>query len=598
MLFRSKLSRKGVLFLLVPLCFQLVLIGWLIGHFEQVEIEAEQANRAREVSNTVNQLVKDVVEIGKVTDIDSGTLGAAYLLLKTDIEKSLEKLRSLLKDQPKQQLIAKEAASSAEQFLQVLEAAHKVTDPEQLKEYKSQYRQIKRQTRDLLTSKLIPLAEEQRTIANIGFERHEQYRAQTRIFLFSLMVLNVVLTIIVVWAFSQMIVNRLERIVDNCMRFASHQPLNKELPGSDEIAQLDHVIHEMADSVNEMTARERTLIDNATDVICSLDRKGAFLEVNKACTSVFGYEQEEIVRNKVVALMSPDDEEYVLERLDAATRAGAEVEFETKLVRKTGAVINVNWSVFWSDSEEKFFCVVHDVTERRRAENLKQEVMQMVSHDLKTPLGTISTFIQMLQEGVLGSLTDTGERLLKTAAVSSTSMLRLIQELLDIEKLDSGLLHLDKQTVLVSSVFERVNDIVKAEAGRKEIELTFEDTSVVLHADPDRLVQVLVNLLSNAIKFSPNNSAITICAVGSPESVQFKVIDRGRGIPSKLKEAIFDRFSQVRVSDAKLKGGSGLGLAISKALVELHGGTIWVESEEGVGSTFHFSIPANETGSQ
>jgi len=235
----------------------------------------------------------------------------------------------------------------------------------------------------------------------------------------------------------------------------------------------------------------------------------------------------------------------------------------------------------------------HDMADLlAQAQRSRQEVMQMVSHDLKSPLFSIQLVLDMMLSGKVGQLDDKGEKLACAARRSASRMLALINDLLEIEKMEAGMLELDKSDISLSSVFEQSIQSVTALANEKGVELQSVETNLNLYADSNRLVQVLVNLLSNAVKFSDRGSKVIVAAQQVAEWVEIKVSDQGRGISADSSKFIFDRFHQIRAEDAKNLHGTGLGLSICKALVELHGGDIRVESEEGKGTTFLFRIPA------
>jgi signal transduction histidine kinase len=215
----------------------------------------------------------------------------------------------------------------------------------------------------------------------------------------------------------------------------------------------------------------------------------------------------------------------------------------------------------------------------------------MVSHDLKTPLSAVRTFLELLDAGAFGTLNDRGQHLLKLADSSTMRMLTLIKDLLDIEKMEAGMLELETCSTMVTDLFEQSAHNISAMAAERSVKIESKPCDLSVQVEPARIVQVLVNLLSNAVKFSPNDSVITLSARDAGEWVEVSVADCGRGVPPEKLATIFDRFSQVRISDASEKGGSGLGLAICKALVELHGGTISVKSQEGHGSEFVFTLP-------
>ncbi len=232
-------------------------------------------------------------------------------------------------------------------------------------------------------------------------------------------------------------------------------------------------------------------------------------------------------------------------------------------------------------------------------EAFKRELVSIVSHELRTPLLSVSSALELFEGGVMGPISDKGKHRLGIAQEETTRLIRLINDLLDIEKMEAGKFVLDFSEVKISELIEiaKASLAQLAEARQIKIETKIFDDSASLNADLDRISQVLINLLSNAIKYSPDGGIIEIVAEalnsGKP-GIKLKVIDHGRGIPEDLCRKIFDRFVQVDQSDATEKGGSGLGLAISKAIVEQHGGRIGVDSQPGAGSSFWFTLPASK----
>ncbi len=228
------------------------------------------------------------------------------------------------------------------------------------------------------------------------------------------------------------------------------------------------------------------------------------------------------------------------------------------------------------------------------ASQRKQELMQIVSHDLRTPLTSARSALSLLSSEVYGKLPDKAVPAVKSVETNLERLIVLINDLLDIEKLESGTFELVKTKVIVEELFERATEVVAGLAEQEKIKVSYEETDLIIEADADRLSQVLVNLLSNALKFSPSQSTITMSAakIDAVKCVELRVTDQGRGIPKKYLKTIFDRFQQVTTDDAKRGKGTGLGLSICKAFVEAHGGTIGVDSEEGKGSSFWIRIPA------
>jgi signal transduction histidine kinase len=224
-------------------------------------------------------------------------------------------------------------------------------------------------------------------------------------------------------------------------------------------------------------------------------------------------------------------------------------------------------------------------------ERFKSELISVVSHELRTPLMSIGASLSLLGSGVLGQLSERALKRLRSAENETQRLVRLINDLLDIEKMQAGKFVLIKSDGTVADLLDKAIASVaaQAEAGKIEIVTAIED--ITINADHDRLAQVIVNLLSNAIKFSAPGSTIKIEAICANANLELRVIDQGRGIPEHMQESIFERFVQVDKKDASEGGGSGLGLAICRSIIEQHSGMIGVESREGQGSTFWCRLP-------
>lgn len=223
----------------------------------------------------------------------------------------------------------------------------------------------------------------------------------------------------------------------------------------------------------------------------------------------------------------------------------------------------------------------------------KQEMVSMVSHDLRTPLMSMQTSLELLSEGVMGELPTKAREELLIADYNAARLIQLINDLLDIDKLEAGKFDLHKKNSDAGWILERCIRTVKAYADRHHVTILVpdEDDDVQIYGDPDRLAQIVTNLLSNAIKYSPEGGQVVMQYEETGDSTLIKVIDYGRGIPAGFEHKIFERFQQVDTTDEREKKGSGLGLAICKALVDAHNGSIGVQSKPGAGSTFWFKVP-------
>jgi len=232
-------------------------------------------------------------------------------------------------------------------------------------------------------------------------------------------------------------------------------------------------------------------------------------------------------------------------------------------------------------------------TDYKTVERLRKEVMQMVSHDLRTPLATVGNVLSILEDGRAGDLSEKGKQLVAIAQRNVERLVSLVNDLLEVEKMRAGGLTLDLDVVPLSYLFEEAMQSVSGWAQEHQVLIEAFPTNLKVFCDELRLVQVLVNLLANAVKFSSPGSRVQLSATETREYIEISVRDEGRGIPQNQLELIFERFTQVRLEDENEKNGTGLGLAICKAIVERHDGNIKAESTEGVGSVFTVQIPTN-----
>jgi PAS domain S-box-containing protein len=232
-----------------------------------------------------------------------------------------------------------------------------------------------------------------------------------------------------------------------------------------------------------------------------------------------------------------------------------------------------------------------DITERRAVEKMKNEFISIVSHELRTPLTSIRGSLGILATGALDNHPERMRRMIEIAAIDTERLVRLVNDILDLDRLESGKITLVKECCDAGVLVEQAARGMRSLAEKEKITLSVSSVSTPVWASPDRIIQTLTNLLSNAIKFSSTHSMITIIVEPQGDRVLFQVKDRGRGIPADKLETIFERFQQVNSSDSRSKGGTGLGLAICHSIITQHGGQIWAESVLGEGSTFSFTLP-------
>jgi len=302
-----------------------------------------------------------------------------------------------------------------------------------------------------------------------------------------------------------------------------------------------------------------------------------------------------------------DHEEYLhISQHVAQALKGETVTYERDLVLQDECVHSLSITyiphIQAQNKIQGFFALTSDISDRKAIERMKDEFISVVSHELRTPLTSIHSSLKILATGKLGSLSNQGERMLNIADEQTERLVHLVNNVLDLQRIQSGKITMNKQACKVRELMVETVQAMKTFAQEQEVQLLFKPSKFVIWADRDYIVQALTNLVSNAIKFSPSHSKVVLSAKinslnknhskhQSISYITFAVKDRGQGIPQDRIETIFERFQQVDSSDSRKKGGTGLGLAICRQIVEGHGGRIWAESCLEKGSTFYFTLP-------
>jgi len=288
----------------------------------------------------------------------------------------------------------------------------------------------------------------------------------------------------------------------------------------------------------------------------------------------------------LTAVMRADEDRLLADR-NLRAQASARRAFLVVLSALVLAMIAVISSVF---------LIFRDLTRRREIERMKSEFVSVVSHELRTPLTSIHGSLALLASGLLRGVSGKGERMLDIAVSNTDRLIRLLNDILDVEKLDSGKMEIRQMRCGAGELIEHAIEVMRPMAQSQHITLSSKQSNLFIYADRDRIIQCLTNLLSNGIKFSESGGTVKVTATAIGTHAQFEVSDHGRGIPEHKRNAIFERFQQVDTSDSRKRGGTGLGLAITRSIVEQHGGKIWVDSQLGVGSTFFFTVPLAQVG--
>ena len=362
-------------------------------------------------------------------------------------------------------------------------------------------------------------------------------------------------------------------------------------------------IMDVSDRVRAERSRQRSeeqlqlITDSLPILIAYIDEEQRYLYNNRTYETWYGRSRSSLRGVHLQQAIGEANYRRILPYVEM-TLAGKAVTFETQFVTENGTSYWVDATYIPDfDSQGKvggFFSMLFDITERKAVEQMKNEFISIASHEMRTPLTAIHGTIDLMCAGRLGELTPSGQKMAHMALRNSTRLVRLVSDLLDLERMELGGENLDKQEWDSAELIQQTVDTLKSVANERQVKLKIDSPSCIVWADRDRILQTLSNLIDNAIKFSPFNSSVTITCQQRSQDVLFAVSDRGRGIPQDKQETIFERFQQVDASDSRQKGGTGLGLSICRHIVEQHGGKIWVESVYEKGSTFFFAIPRSD----
>ncbi len=492
MAFKLSLTAKGLLLVSIPLVFEIGFAAWMTHLQAQAEQETQAALKAEDLANRFNHIVVDIYTIWDILDRTRTAdlresvrrLAPVYMTqfqpLMNKMRKEYAAMEELTKDNEQTHAMVVHSAESLDQTAASLDdvfaAFHRGDVSSFVSKYATYRWQIGNTFTHLVSADFLLAAQHQRENAQASSARQSQIRQHENTLLLIGCAVNAICCLMLAFLFVRNITSRLNILNDNAHRVTVHKTLNKQLSGSDEIAQLDHVFHQMVDSLDE-------------------------------------------------------------------------------------------------------------------AARVRQEFVNMLTHDLRSPLTAIIGTLEIIEDGRAGHLDEHGEKLVKLADRNGERMMRLINDLLDVEKMSAGMLQVTIEDVCLDEVFENVKESTAAWIEEHGIKLALEDTGLFVKADGEKLERVVFNLVANAIKFSPTGGTISISAREVDKDVEVTVADEGRGIPADQLESIFERFNQAHVGDGKEHGGSGLGLTICRSLIKLQSGRVWATSELGKGSQFHFTLP-------
>jgi PAS domain S-box-containing protein len=386
------------------------------------------------------------------------------------------------------------------------------------------------------------------------------------------------------------------------------------------------------EKLRTLSRQSNSVLESVGDGIYGLDLEGRVTVVNPAASQMLGYKPDELLGRHMHELIHHSradgtplkaEDCHILRTLgdlntvrisneifwrkdgssfpvEYVARPQIETADESELEADPSAPPPDPWASAGAERGGKAVGIVvafTDTTERRALDRMKDEFVSTVSHELRTPLTSLRAALGLITGGSLNERPEKFRQMLDIATGNTDRLVRLVNDILELERIGSGKTELRSTMCSADDLFRRAVGLQQMAAAKGHLRITFNSQGVEVWADPDRILQTLTNLISNAIKFSPPNTEIHLRAVHLDASeAEIQVRDHGRGIPEDKLESIFERFHQVDASDSRTMGGTGLGLAICRSIIQQHGGRIWATSTLGKGSTFHFTLPTKPAG--
>ncbi len=353
-----------------------------------------------------------------------------------------------------------------------------------------------------------------------------------------------------------------------------------------------------------LTKRLALMVESSQDAIIGTFMDGTISNWNPGAEKIYGYKADEVLGQHISLIVPANRINEIAEKISTIKKQEALRDFETVRLRKDGSEVDVSMTASpikrLDGTVEGISVIARDITTRKELEKRISEFYSTVSHELRTPLTSIRGSLSLIDDEIVELNSEEAREMIKIAKSSSERLVRLINDILDLRKIESGKLELHLSETRAEDLVRLSLDSMQGMARQAGVTLTSNvEGTFDLSVDEDRIVQVLTNLLSNAIKYSKEGDSVLLSVIASDANLlRFSVIDEGPGIPMRDQHKLFGKFQQVDSSDTRPKEGTGLGLAISKAIVREHCGIIGVHSREGIGSTFWFELPARHAESR
>jgi PAS domain S-box-containing protein len=601
LLLRLRFRQKGILLVALPLIFEILFVVLLSHSYGEAQRESLLADHGRRILTVTDAVTTDLFAIGASlfmgAQLGPQALESRYDALQASLQGLVNSLVEETHNYPDEaKFVTQIVASSNDLFQRANGIKQLLKDPLQAMSQIEIRRSRKATSKSLhaVADALDGLIAYEQSMSGPRLIQARKSRENLHSILYGGVALNVLISIWLALVFSKQITSRLRVVSRNAILLSKKEPLKEVVPGHDELSDLDQLMHKLSDMLIETSRRERALIDNTIDVICALSPELSVLTANAAALRKWGWDETILKGTLVTDIVLAEHRQRLWNEFETCRTGGTAVSFDCSLVRKDGSVLESRWSVLWSQKDNSFFCIVRDIGAEKEAERLRQKFFSMITHDLRSPLTNIQSFVQLLKSGQYGTLKDKGKDKVNQLEESLNFLVDLTSDLLDIGKLEAGQLNLLIETFLAETLIDESCTVVESLATAKSIRLNVSgEENCRIKGDFLRLKQVLANLLSNAIKFSPTGATVSVDIQSSSGTTRISVKDEGPGLPESAVNRVFDMYAQAENQAVSSAKGFGIGLSIVKTIVEAHGGEVGVTSSPGSGSEFWLKLPDN-----
>jgi|AGTN01.1.fsa_nt_gi PAS domain S-box len=592
------LRTRGRLLVAFPLLWTLIFVAVLLMMLSQVHNELLVQSHSRDVAMTIHELMRDAIDVvsygylghAKNEMMDHDSVSEKVYRTKPQVDRLCKLANS--KDQ-------KENINDLQNATKELMEIYNWTLKEQqqgIKNWNSvkgttdavMATQLKRFCRALMAISAVEAKKSERSESSVLSEWNSRLELMLSISIATSIGTAIALGILYILGIKR----PLGRMTENSRRLSQNQELLPMQRGTNEIAELDRLFHKVSHSINEALRREQAMFDNATDLICALNGEGVFTRANLYAIEVLCYDPEHLVGMNIFDIVVEDDlltaENYL------RGSKGSEIqEFELRLKRQDGIVIDTRWATIWSESEGSVFCVVHDATQEKNIERLKQDFLDMVSHDLRSPLTAMLASMSMIAAGARGELPETAKQEVAESVQDIERLIGFINELLEFQKLQAGRTPIKMQPCNLDSVLGDAARKLDEACQSKGIKINLPVGNWTVTCDREKITQILVQMLLNAIAVTPKDGSIKV-DISVPEAgafVEVAITDSGSSLSIAERELVFNQLASVGGENGGGERAARLGLAVSKLIIEAHGGEIGVR-DAAPGNTFWFYLPS------